>query len=42
VNNYKFLEELGEGSFGVVELAERLDDGKQFAIKILRKQELKR
>ena len=41
VGNYMLLETLGEGAFGKVKLAVDERDGQQYAIKIMRKQDIK-
>ncbi|KAI8871046.1 calcium/calmodulin-dependent protein kinase 1 [Ramicandelaber brevisporus] len=39
--NYKFIKQLGSGSFGEVKLATKLDTDEQVAVKIVRKAQLK-
>lgn len=42
VNQYKFLEKLGEGAFGKVKLCQSITDGQYYAVKIMNKSLLKR
>jgi len=42
INQYKFIRELGKGSYGTVREAFNEDDGKHYAIKVISKQRLKK
>jgi len=42
INNYRFIRELGKGSYGTVKEAIHSEDGKKYAIKIISKQRLRK
>ena len=42
LNQYTFVRKLGEGAFGKVKLVFKGDEGKKYAVKIMKKEALKR